>query len=342
MSKRILTAVLALVVGNWSRALGAGSSRGLPSSSYLNLDLNPDLNLYDFQSDPFGTAGQTHFNRSTGSFLTLNPYPNLDLNPDLNPDLKLYLNPNLNSYLIPDLIPDLNSGLNIYNFQSESFAGEYSLHFFGLAQILSQKGRKPNRLLRLFNRRTLSSLVSIRNPTSLRLDKLTQTYPLALSLLAIPSASIPPSDPTVTDFKYSVHFSVAMLSPAPVNGNLVEHRRDARVILEIKIRPRSIGVDLPWNCIRIPQTKSVKRSITGNKKALCFRLEVRSATTGTLRDSLCRTCTEREPRNTLIPQTLVDFTSKTDIIDLKNGEAKVAFRFLCLSTHHGPADSEYR
>jgi hypothetical protein len=132
-----------------------------------------------------------------------------------------------------------------------------------------------------------------------------------------------------------------MSSPASTDGHLVEHRRDARIILQIKIRPRSTA-NCPWDCIRIPQTKSVKRSVIGNKRALDFRLEVRGATTGTLRDSLCRACAEREPQNSLIPQTLVDFTSKTDIIDLKNGKAEVPFRFLCLSAHHGLADSEYR
>jgi hypothetical protein len=133
-----------------------------------------------------------------------------------------------------------------------------------------------------------------------------------------------------------------MSSPAPTDGHLIEHRRDSRIVLNVEIRSRSMGINLPWDCIRIPQTKSVKRSVAGNKKTLDFRLEVKGATTGTLRDSLCRTCTLREPRNSLIPRTLVDFTSKTDIIDLKNGKAEVTFRFLCLSIHQGPADSEYR
>src|SRR5258706_2017455 len=122
-----------------------------------------------------------------------------------------------------------------------------------------------------------------------------------------------------------------MSSPAQTDGNLVEHRRDTRIILEIEVRPRSVGVNLPWDSIRIPRTKSVKRSLTGHKKALDFRLEVQGATTGTLRDSLCRTCAEREPRNSLVPPTLVDFKSTTDVINLKNGKAQVTFRFLCLS-----------
>ena len=168
---------------------------------------------------------------------------------------------------------------------------------------------------------------------------------------SIPSNSLPAIYPECVDSirvadradsKYSVEFFVTMSRPTPTDGNLVEHRRDALIILEIEIRPRFIGVGLPWDSIRIPQTKSVKRFVTGHKKALEFRLEVQGATTGTIHDFLCQNCTEREPRISLIPRTLVDFNSKTNVIDLKNGKAEVAFRFLCLSTHHGPMDSEYR
>jgi len=165
---------------------------------------------------------------------------------------------------------------------------------------------------------------------------------------SLPSSSLSPEcvdsirEADRADSKYSVDFSVTMSSPVPTDGNLVEHRRDARIVLDIDIRRRAIGVNLPWDCIRIPQTKSVNRSVTGNKKALDFRLEVQGATTGTIRDSPCQTCMEREPRNSVVPRTLVDFKSKTDVIDLNNGKAQVVFRFLCLSGHHGPADSEYR
>ena len=209
---------------------------------------------------------------------------------------------------------------------------------------VSQKARKPNQYSPHFtrNRTALNCLVSTCNPTSLRLDKLIRVCPQAPSLLSFQSASILSRETDRADSKYSVDFFVTMSSPAPTDGHLVEHRRDTRIILEIEVRPSSIGVDLPWDSIRIPQTKSVKSSATGHKKALDFRLEVQGATTGTPRNSLCRSCTEREPRNSLIPQTLVDFTSRTDIIDLKNGKAEVTFRFLCLSTHHGSADSEYR
>ena len=134
-----------------------------------------------------------------------------------------------------------------------------------------------------------------------------------------------------------------MSSPASTHGKPVEHRRENKIVLEIEIRPRSVGVELPWGCIQIPRTKSVQRpTVLGNKKALNFKLEVHGATTGRIRDSLCERCAEKESRNSLVEPTLVDFTSKTNIIDLKNGKAQVTFRFLCLSTHHGLADSEYR
>ena len=133
-----------------------------------------------------------------------------------------------------------------------------------------------------------------------------------------------------------------MLTPASAHGNPVEHRRENKIVLEIEIRRRSVGMELPWDCIQIPRTKSVQRSTDlGSKKILNFKLEVHSATTGRIRDALCERCNEKESRNSSVAPTLVDFTSKTNIIDLQSGKAQVAFRFLCLSTHHGPADSEY-
>ncbi len=134
-----------------------------------------------------------------------------------------------------------------------------------------------------------------------------------------------------------------MSSPASTHGKPVEHRRENKIVLEIEIRPRSIEMELPWDCVQIPRTKSVQRStVLGNKKALNFKLEVHGATTGRIHDSLCERCTEKESQNSLVEPTLVDFTSKANIIDLKNGKAQMTFRFLCLSTHHGLADSEYR
>jgi len=149
--------------------------------------------------------------------------------------------------------------------------------------------------------------------------------------------------PIVTNSYYNVDFFIALSSPALSHGKLVECRRDTRIVLEIEVSPRSLGIKLPWDCIRIPRTKSVQRSATlQDEKVLDFRLEVQGATTGVKRNSLCPICIERETRNSSTQPTLVDFTSKSNTISLKSGKAKIAFRFLCLSTHHGITDSEYR
>jgi len=164
------------------------------------------------------------------------------------------------------------------------------------------------------------------------------------SLPGRPHENIPSATLTGSSFEHpNVDLLVTMLSPAPTHGNLVEHRRENRIALEIEIRPRSVGSELPWDCIRIPRTKSVQRpAVLGNRNTLDFRLEVQGATTGTVYTSLCERCTEKESRNSTLLPRLVDFTSKTNIIDLKSGKAQVTFRFLCLSTHHGVSDSEYR
>lgn len=183
------------------------------------------------------------------------------------------------------------------------------------------------------------------------LSSLAQIHDISPSTTSTISYSVDPSkygrfhqvDLVVTDSRRSVDFLVTMSSPTSTHGKSVEHRRENKIVLEIEIRPHSIGMGLPWDCIQIPRTKSVQRpTAPGNKKALNFKLEVHGATTERIRDSLCERCTEKESRNSSVEPTLVDFTSKTSIVDLTNGKAQVAFRFLCLSTHHGLADSEYR
>jgi hypothetical protein len=79
-----------------------------------------------------------------------------------------------------------------------------------------------------------------------------------------------------------------MSSPASTHGKTVERRRENKIVLEIEIRSRFIGTELPGDCIPIPRTKLVQRStVLGNKKALHFKLEVQSATTRRIRDGLC-------------------------------------------------------
>jgi len=74
-----------------------------------------------------------------------------------------------------------------------------------------------------------------------------------------------------------------------------------------------------WNFLGLASgfltLSSVQRStVLGNKRALNFRLEVHSATSGKIFDTLYEHCTEKESQNLSVESTLVDFTSKTNII----------------------------
>jgi hypothetical protein len=133
-----------------------------------------------------------------------------------------------------------------------------------------------------------------------------------------------------------------MVSPEAFDERPIMHRREVKLKLEISVSAEPFGVDSPEYCIKVPQTKSVKKS--GSRRGrtiLDFRLEVLGATTGKALMSLCRACTTREPS---LPASLsmVDFVAKEDLINVEQGKAYIAFRFLCLPGHHGTMDEEYQ
>jgi hypothetical protein len=133
-----------------------------------------------------------------------------------------------------------------------------------------------------------------------------------------------------------------MVSPEVFDERPIVHRRDVQLKLEVSVSAEHFGVDLPEYCIKVPKTKSVKRSGSRlGRTVLDFRLEVLGATTGKALMSTCRACSTREsslPASLLI----VDFVAKEDLINVEQGKAYIAFRFLCLPGHHGSMDEEYQ
>ena len=122
------------------------------------------------------------------------------------------------------------------------------------------------------------------------------------------------------------------------------HRRDVQLKLEISVsaEPLPFGVDPPEYCIKVPRTKSVKRSgsLLG-RTVLDFRLEVLGATTGSPLMFACHKCSLRDSPSS--PNlSMVDFVSKEDVISVQQGKASIAFRFLCPPIHHGTMDEEYK
>ena len=132
-----------------------------------------------------------------------------------------------------------------------------------------------------------------------------------------------------------------MVSPEALDERSIEHRRETKLKLEIIVSAEPLDADPPGYCIRVPRTKSVKKSGSrGGRTVLDLQLKVLGAITGKLLMSTCRTCSIRESSpSASVP--MVDFVAKEDLINVENGKASVAFRFLCLPVHHQTMDEEY-
>jgi len=138
--------------------------------------------------------------------------------------------------------------------------------------------------------------------------------------------------------------NIKMALPAALDEKPIEHRRDIQLKLEVSVSTEPLEADTPEYCIKVPNTKSVKRSGFHNRRnvlSLELELEVRGATTGRALMSACRGCSIRESSPSAnLP--MVDFVAKEDLINIKEGKAYVALRFLCLPGHHGTIDEEYQ
>ena len=133
-----------------------------------------------------------------------------------------------------------------------------------------------------------------------------------------------------------------MVSPEALDEKPIQHRRDNLLKLEISVFAEAFDIVPPEYCIRVPRTKSVKKSGSPEgRTVLDLSLEVVGATTGKALMFACHRCSDREsPSSTSV--SMVDFDAREDLIDVKQGKASIAFRFLCLPGHHGTMDKEYR
>ena len=141
---------------------------------------------------------------------------------------------------------------------------------------------------------------------------------------------------------FRVHIKFEILRPKPPNEEPIEHRRDNQVVLSISVVTESDRADLPSNYIRVSNVMPTEHlSICGGKPSLDLALEVCGATTGTAFMLVCEKCSTRAS-STSPSFSLFDFIAKDGLIEIKNGKARVPFRFLCLPGHHGTTNTEYR
>jgi len=133
-----------------------------------------------------------------------------------------------------------------------------------------------------------------------------------------------------------------MASPVALDEKPIEHRRDVLLKLEISVSAQPLGADTLERCIQVPKTRSVKKlGSHDGRTVLGLELEVWGATTGRALMSACRACSVRESsRSANLP--MVDFVAKGNLIDVMDGKASIALRFLCLPGHHGTMDEEYQ
>ena len=131
-----------------------------------------------------------------------------------------------------------------------------------------------------------------------------------------------------------------MCRPEPSNEDPMEIRRGYQVEIEISVTTEA--ADLLWDHIIISNFGPTGHSkIRRRGLGLELMLEVEGATTGTPFKGACIKCSKRSPYDSPNPS-LLDFVSRTGLVRIKNGKARVAFRFRCLSLHHGTRDTEHR
>jgi len=134
-----------------------------------------------------------------------------------------------------------------------------------------------------------------------------------------------------------------MVFPVAIDERPIKHRREVKLRLEIFVSAEPFGVYSPEYCIKVPKTKSVKKSGSRPERTvLDLELEVQGATTGKPLMFACHKCSIRESPSSDELLSMIDFVSKEHLINVNEGKADIAFRFLCLPGHHGTIDEEYK
>ena len=123
---------------------------------------------------------------------------------------------------------------------------------------------------------------------------------------------------------------LALLKPSPMAGeNMITLRRETRVSLDIILERLPRQPPGGCNGIKIPATSSVRSfADTSGKPLLEFRIYVSGATSNQRYETVCASCEKRERKRKGTPS-IIDFFAMQDIIEQKDGKARVEFVFCC-------------
>ena len=146
-------------------------------------------------------------------------------------------------------------------------------------------------------------------------------------------------------FRYFFHIDLCKPLPSP-NTTTIRHRRCLPVNLRIIIGSPSTSDSIPWDGIRLPFTYSVDTTVGDSTRPLLQLNVVLLATESeeTIKE-VCEKCKLREGKRKGAGECmmgLVDFKSKSDILDLHEGKTTIEFKFICDSKHHGKGSDAFR
>jgi hypothetical protein len=143
---------------------------------------------------------------------------------------------------------------------------------------------------------------------------------------------------------YRVDLSINVFQPKTNGDATVNRRIDTSVGIELLIRPLSMDEPLSWDSILVQKTNSVHQYASLDlRRPIGLVLEVQDAKTGMICKFACPSCHKREHRKSLANSSpIIDWKSPTDLVELKEGQARLKFNFLCYSNHHGDENGEFR
>jgi hypothetical protein len=134
-------------------------------------------------------------------------------------------------------------------------------------------------------------------------------------------------------------FDIQVVTPKAARDDKIFIRVESLIQLDLAICPIPPGAPFLWDSIKIPKTESVKDTAAITlQRYLNFSLELRGATSNEACRSVCRVCGRRKSQR---GTDIVDFNSRTDLVEIVDGRARICFHLKCYARHHQRGDDEF-
>ena len=137
-----------------------------------------------------------------------------------------------------------------------------------------------------------------------------------------------------------------IVDPKPIGEEAISDRVERVIHIKLLIRSDSPHHPLPWDSLKIPVTRSVKKTSTvpvGLKSPLLLSILLTGVASRHIRHNACSSCTRRVFKG--IPQApatlgIVDYVASSNTISIDDGVANLAFRLTCYPQHHSRMNNQ--